>query len=158
MAEEQVMSQVLVLDSNREKLAKRIKNVELDLRDELSKRQKIAFCNVFVELCEKYFKFRKSDLLKITDNVELLALELEVFKKAERSYKITKYFVIPFLALIPIFGWCMVFDMFDLNQQRIYERIYGDFSFHYYRLRRKLIETHDKEFFPFDTLKQVLTN
>lgn len=105
MAKEQVVPHALILDGYPEKIAKRIKNVELSLRDEQLDKQKTAFCKMFVELCRRYFKFRSFDLLKITDNEELLTLEFEVFQRAKHGYKLTKYIGFPLLALIPIFGW-----------------------------------------------------
>lgn len=158
MAEEQITaqaSQPLILSGNQEKLMKRIENVELELRDEILERQKIAFFKVFAELCKRYFKLRRSDLLKIADIEELSTLELEVFKKAERWSKLTKYFGMPFMALIPIFGWFILLDWLYCDY---YNSVHDLYAFHYCKLRRLLVEKEGKEFFSFETLKQVLTN
>lgn len=158
MAEEQVMSQEsLVLDGNMESLAKRIKNVESALADELLDRQKTAFCKLFLQLCKQYFQFRSFDLLEITDSEELLTLESEVFKRAERGYKLTKYVGMPLLALIPMFGWELIYDMLECCNSKLGVCDYiGFYNFRYYKLRRILMKTEGKDFFPFEALKQIL--
>lgn len=85
MAEEQVMIQALVFDSCREKIAKILKNKQINIREEL-------FCRYFIRSCWSYFKMDMSDLRKITDDEEILALEYEIYMRTERTFKIIKYF------------------------------------------------------------------
>lgn len=150
MAEEQVMARALVLDNIQDKLARKIKNRELELRNDLLNIKMRYFFSVFAHLCERYFKLNKSDLLEIVDNnEEFMALELEVFKKAERSYKFHKYVLAPCFVCIPIFGWCMIVEYLWPNF-RYYNAHYVSSeaaTCHYCILRGILIEKEGENSF-----------
>ena len=162
MAEEQAMTEALVLDNNREKLARRVNNlIKLRLENEKlseisvkSNRQKLYFCELFIQYCYKYYGLKAIDLREITDNKEILALELEVFKKAKRDLKIFKYFGVPSLALLPVVGWIIIIVFWVSINDSIPP--IGFVSHSYCKLREVLMEKEGKEFFPFETLKQIL--
>lgn len=149
MAEEQVIQQTLVLDGNREKLSKRINNINSNLQDQELGKQRSLFCSLFMQLCYRYYKIKRSDLKEITDNEELLALESEVFKRVESAFKLTKYVGIPIMILIPGAGWASLVKML-YNTFECYGRVHyydSDFiAFRYCKWRRKLIEIDGKKF------------
>lgn len=158
MAEEQVASQALILDGNMERLAKKISDIELKLRAQKLNEQKLLFWSLFTQLCYIYYKLTKFDLPKITDDNELLTLESEVFKRADRAFNVMKYVGIPFMILIPIIGWSCLAKMLS-NTFIVYNRVHyydQDFiTFRYCRSRRKLIEVYGKEFLS-EVLKYAL--
>ena len=144
MAEEQIMSSALVLSASIDKVAARLG----DIRHSYLRKK---FSLYFMQLCSKYYNLNCRDLL-VMSNDEILALEQEVFKRANSDFKIAKYFGLPLIALIPFSGWGIAWSMWSRNYN------FCDccfISYGYCEIRRELMEIndHEREFFPFDTLK-----
>lgn len=145
MAEE-VASQALVLQTEREKFFSKLQNMRLNnltaKQQEDLRRCRSDFILNFIRLSYYLFGLSKRQLQEFSESEIKVLCEL-IGKKA----KIYKIGSVAFTFGVPLFGWLWGGLGF----------LEGDFhSWHYVNDREYLIKIYGKDFFPFDELKLKL--